>query len=134
MNDSPALIQNSKNIWDQTINPSNPTRDNYLEIEHDIHYQTVYNLTDYILASMYNHGYRSVTVGQCIGDPAANWYRNAAPTSNPTQSTSNDGNCSGVITCQGSDFGNCCSQYGYCGSTASYCGTGCNPLSGSCGT
>lgn len=74
LNDSPTLIQNSKNIWDAAIQKANPATDSYLEIEHDIHYQTVYNLTDYILASMYSHGFKSVTVGECLGDDPANWY------------------------------------------------------------
>ncbi|OWP05078.1 hypothetical protein B2J93_648 [Marssonina coronariae] len=73
LNDLPTTIQNSKNIWDSVINPSNSNTDSFLEIEHDIHQQVVYNLTDYILASMYSRGYRSVTVGDCLQDPAANW-------------------------------------------------------------
>ena len=36
-------------------------------------------------------------------------------------------------TCQGSTYGNCCSQYGYCGSTSDYCGTGCQAGFGTCG-
>jgi peptidoglycan/xylan/chitin deacetylase (PgdA/CDA1 family) len=135
LNDSPTLIQNSKNIWDAAIDASNSATNNFLEIEHDIHYQTVYNLTDYILASMYSHGYKSVTVGECLGDPAANWYRNASTVGTTTTTSltvSTDGTCSSTITCQGSTFGNCCSQYGYCGSTSTYCGTGCQPSYGTC--
>jgi hypothetical protein len=73
--DDPKLIQTSKNIWDKAINAANVRTDNFLNIEHDIHYQTVYNLTDYMLASLFKHGYKSVTVGECLGDPASNWYR-----------------------------------------------------------
>lgn len=73
--DDPTLIQTSKNIWDAAINKANVRTDNFLNIEHDIHYQTVYNLTDYMLSSLFKHGYKSVTVGECLGDPAANWYR-----------------------------------------------------------
>jgi hypothetical protein len=36
------------------------------------------------------------------------------------------------LTCQGSTFGNCCSQYNYCGSTSAYCGTGCQSKFGTC--
>jgi chitinase len=55
-----------------------------------------------------------------------------------------DGTCgdkgTGVAySCQGYNFGNCCSEYGYCGGEqsapaerAAYCGTGCNPLYGEC--
>ncbi|KAK1751690.1 hypothetical protein QBC47DRAFT_433673 [Echria macrotheca] len=75
LNDSPKMIQNSKNIWDQAMRTSNPARDSFLQIEHDIHAQTVNNLTDYILTSLFQNGWRSVTVGECLGDPVDNWYR-----------------------------------------------------------
>ncbi|KAM3081469.1 hypothetical protein ACMFMG_004931 [Clarireedia jacksonii] len=137
LNDSPTLIQNSKNIWDAAINGTNPATDSWLEIEHDIHYQTVYNLTDYILASMYKLGYKSVTVGECLGDPSANWYRSgnaSAPVPPATQQISEDGTCNADITCLGSAFGNCCSAAGWCGSTDEYCGAGCQSASGNCST
>jgi len=135
INSSPTLIVNSKIIWDNAISNSNNNTDSILEIEHDIQYQTVYNLTDYILASMYKHGYKSVALGDCLGDPAENWYRYDTahgPVPPTSQSVSADGTCSATITCLGSNFGNCCSQYGYCGSTADYCGTDCQPASGTC--
>lgn len=138
LNDDATLIQNSKNIWDAAVNPSNPATDSFLNIEHDIHYQTVYNLTEYMLASLFKHGYKSVTVGQCLGDPSTNWYRNgpagsitvptgttgsgsgsasSAPTSSATPTgslvVSLDGSCGAADgqTCAGSEFGSCCSQY-----------------------
>ncbi|KAI1331144.1 carbohydrate-binding module family 18 [Xylariaceae sp. FL0255] len=152
LNDDPTLIQNSKDIWDAAIDGSNTCTDNFLQIEHDTHYQTVYNLTDYVLTSLFNHGYRSVTVGECLGDPPANWYRagsKAVPTytfstrtptgtgvcgsSTPTgTAVSTDGSCGIGVTCQGSSYGNCCSSYGYCGASIAYCGSGCNPEFGSC--
>ncbi|KAG9239357.1 carbohydrate esterase family 4 protein [Amylocarpus encephaloides] len=142
LNPTTTLIQNSKNIWDAAINPSNKANDAFLQIEHDIQYQTVYNLTDYILASLNSHGYKAVTVGDCLADPQANWYRAAGSTvptgttpSTPTatgKTVSTEGNCGGSVTCQGSVFGNCCSQYSYCGSTADYCGTGCQSGFGTC--
>lgn len=73
--DDPKLIQSSKNIWDKAINKANVKTDSFLNIEHDIHYQTVYNLTDYMLSSLFKKGFKSVTVGECLGDPKANWYR-----------------------------------------------------------
>lgn len=57
------------------MDASSPETDSFLHIEHDIHYETVYNLTDYILSSLFAHGYKSVTVGECLGDPKENWYR-----------------------------------------------------------
>ncbi|KAK2070317.1 hypothetical protein P8C59_004820 [Phyllachora maydis] len=161
LNDDATLIQNSKNIWDAAVNPSNPATDSFLNIEHDIHYQTVYNLTEYMLASLFKHGYKSVTVGQCLGDPSTNWYRNgpagsitvptgttgsgsgsasSAPTSSATPTgslvVSLDGSCGAADgqTCAGSEFGSCCSQYGYCGSVDDYCSpaNGCQPAYGTC--
>ncbi|CAG8971104.1 hypothetical protein HYALB_00010681 [Hymenoscyphus albidus] len=136
LNPTPESIQNSKNIWDAAINPSNPGRDAFLQIEHDIQPLSVYNLTDYMLASMRAKGYRGVTVGDCLADPKANWYRGNTPTT-PTPPTgglaiSTDGTCGATTTCVGSTFGNCCSQYGWCGSTADHCGAGCQAGSGTC--
>ncbi len=34
-------------------------------------------------------------------------------------------------TCEGSAFGNCCSQFGYCGSTIAFCNAGCQTSFGS---
>jgi hypothetical protein len=165
LNDSPMLIQNSKDIWMNTINSVDPASSKFLEIEHDIHSQTVYNLTEFMLQTMQAGFGTSVTVGECLNDPPENWYRQAgAPTvacaaglagtytgfpasmpatpvaspgsattaSSSPMATSTDGSCDAITTCQGSIFGDCCSQYGWCGSTVDYCGTGCQPNFGKC--
>ncbi|KAK8092084.1 polysaccharide deacetylase [Apiospora hydei] len=143
LHDDPRQIQTSKDIWDDAVEGSDPCQDSYLQIEHDIHYQTVYNLTDYILDSLFRSGYRSVTVGQCLGDPPENWYRAGSgavpaydfttreptgtwaclkptstttrttttstttkPTATPTLVVSPDGACGTGVTCQGSEYGN----------------------------
>lgn len=58
-----------------------------------------------------------------------------AASSNTTLQISTDQTCGGTTsnTCQGSTYGNCCSQYGYCGSTNEFCGTGCQGGFGTCG-
>ncbi|KAK8848875.1 carbohydrate-binding module family 18 [Apiospora arundinis] len=169
LHDDPSQIQTSKDIWDEAVVGSNPCQESYLQIEHDIHYQTVYNLTDYILDSLFRSGYRSVTVGQCLGDPPENWYRagtgavpaydfttreptgtwpclkptsttkkgtttstTTKPTATPTLKVSPDGACGPGITCQGSQYGNCCSQNGWCGASIDYCGGGCQRQFGTC--
>ncbi|CBX96933.1 hypothetical protein LEMA_P100640.1 [Plenodomus lingam JN3] len=50
------------------------------------------------------------------------------------RAVSTDGSCGGAnqFTCQGSSFGNCCSQYGWCGSSAAHCGASCNSAFGTC--
>lgn len=35
------------------------------------------NLTEYMLSTLTQLGYKAVTVGECLGDPAENWYRKA---------------------------------------------------------
>ncbi|KAK8022208.1 peptidoglycan-N-acetylglucosamine deacetylase [Apiospora rasikravindrae] len=169
LHDDPQQIQTSKDIWDDAVEGSDPCQDSYLQIEHDIHYQTVYNLTDYILDSLFRSGYRSVTVGQCLGDPPENWYRagsgavpaydfttreptgtwaclkptstttrrtttttSTSPTATPTLIVSPDGACGTGVTCQGSSYGNCCSQNGWCGASIDYCGGGCQSQFGTC--
>ncbi|KAF2852830.1 carbohydrate esterase family 4 protein [Plenodomus tracheiphilus IPT5] len=155
--DSPTLIQSSKDWFKGNItkNGATPAKNQWLEIGHDIHEQTANNLTDFMLSTLTQLGYRGVTVGDCLGDPKANWYRSAggagtatpatstgstrastAPASTGTHKVSADATCGGInqYTCLGSSFGNCCSVAGYCGTTADYCGTGCQPGFGNCGS
>lgn len=141
-NDSPQLIQNSKNRYSAGIS-SNSNSNQYIILAHDVHEQTVQNLTAYMIDTAQDRGYRLVTVGECLGDPRENWYRpasrgrdvtstseSATPTrttpptvSMPTSTASPTGGltispnqrCGGNTgyTCQGSSFGSCCSWYGY---------------------
>ncbi|KAI9776994.1 MAG: hypothetical protein M1839_009138 [Geoglossum umbratile] len=63
-------IQNSKDRFNNGLRNGND-----LVIAHDIHKQTTHNLTSYMLDGILQAGYRAVTVGDCLGDPRANWYR-----------------------------------------------------------
>ena len=73
--DAPEKIQVSKDIFTNTINPANPAQDSFLVIAHDVHQQTAQNLTEFMLQKLTAKGYKAVTVGDCLGDPVANWYR-----------------------------------------------------------
>ncbi|CAI6256713.1 unnamed protein product [Periconia digitata] len=154
LNTTPDKIQNAKDVFAGYIQNSNPTTDTFLSIEHDIHQQTAQNLTVYMLQMLQDKGYRGVTVGECLGDPEANWYRassgkivtsssarpsatqtsSAAPTATPT-GVSVDGTCGAAVglTCLGFSEGSCCSPAGWCGATEAYCGTGCQSGFGTCG-
>ncbi|KAF1919278.1 hypothetical protein BDU57DRAFT_527326 [Ampelomyces quisqualis] len=160
-----------KDIVKAALDKANSASDDFLAIAHDIHFQTVHNLTGYMLDLMVQKGYKGVTMGECLSDPEANWYRSptgrvatssvfSPPACASTQASSSlgsasvsasstssgiiatptgvsvDGSCGPNVglTCAGSVFGECCSQYGYCGSTDNYCGTSCNPLFGKCTT
>ena len=74
-NEGADLIQNSKDIWDERVEDLDPVTGSVLEIEHDPLYHTVYNLTEYMLDSLFRNEFKSVTVGECLGDPKENWYR-----------------------------------------------------------
>ncbi|KAK9356949.1 hypothetical protein V1523DRAFT_437155 [Lipomyces doorenjongii] len=68
-------IQQSKDIVKAYFGGRDSKLSDTLSIQHDIHYQTVYNLTEYSLQIMQQKGYKLVTVGECLGDPKSNWYR-----------------------------------------------------------
>jgi hypothetical protein len=42
---------------------------------HDIHQDTVNILVPWVIDQVRTFGYQTVTVGECLGDPAENWYR-----------------------------------------------------------
>lgn len=157
--DSTTLIQNSKDWFTGNITAGGATAasSDWLVIGHDIHYQTAYNLTDYMLSTLTTLGYKAVTLGECLGDPSTNWYRtasgastsaassrpsassvasSAASSTTPATVVSTDATCGGTsgFTCLNSGFGNCCSVNGWCGSTTAYCATssGCQAAFGTC--
>jgi hypothetical protein len=129
---SKEKIQTAKDNFKKGIDGGNR-----LSIEHDIHELTALNLTDYMLDYVYSHGLTAVTVGECMNDPPANWYRDSTPASpgsgagsatssgavpTPTGSTSNNGACGIENTAGGGQscigfvapdglLGECCSQY-----------------------
>lgn len=138
-NVTPELQQNAKDRVDAALNPADPKKDDFLAIAHDIHYQTVHNLTVHMLDLMVKKGFKGVTMGECLGDPEANWYRtpssrpastssfkpascastsiaassatSKAPVATPT-AVSPDATCGGTTgyTCTGFAQGECCSQ------------------------
>lgn len=75
LHDDANLIQTSKDIWDTNVEGMDPENTKWLQIEHDPVYQSVYNLTEYMLQSLFDNGFESVTVGECLDDPEENWYR-----------------------------------------------------------
>lgn len=71
----PDKIQTAKDNWDQFLLGADPKTDGFITLEHDIFFQTVYNLTDHLFTTLREKGWRAVTVGECLGDPKENWYR-----------------------------------------------------------
>lgn len=137
--DDPSLIQKAKDRFSAGVS-TNAAQNEYITLAHDVHYQTVVNLTAYMVSVSLERGYKLVTVGECLDDPKENWYRTAlktrsdtsissGPTATKTSATSTtsyaqptetlkispDQSCGGSTgyTCQGSGFGTCCSYYGF---------------------
>nr|EAQ71552.1 hypothetical protein MGCH7_ch7g959 [Pyricularia oryzae 70-15] len=148
LNDSPLLIQNSKNNFDNAVDGQVVSQSDFLVISHDIHEQTAHNLTAYMLERMKTLGYQAVTVNP---SPVAPFNNGTAPSSSsvvlgstsssaapanqsPVLKVSPDATCGGNTgnTCKGSAFGNCCSVNGWCGFTTAYCGSGCQKGFGTC--
>ncbi|KAM5345264.1 hypothetical protein ACJ41O_011126 [Fusarium nematophilum] len=48
-----------------------------ITLMHDVHRNTVENLVPLVIDVVRQSGKRAVTVGECLGDPEANWYRPA---------------------------------------------------------
>ncbi|KAF7515425.1 hypothetical protein G7054_g14578 [Neopestalotiopsis clavispora] len=110
-----------------------------ISLMHDVHGQTVHVLVQEAINDIKARGLTSVTVGTCLGDAAANWYKTGSgsgggggTTPPATGGPSPDDTCgpsnSGYV-CQNSQ---CCSQWGWCGTTSEYCGTGCQSAYGLC--
>lgn len=74
---TPETNQISKDVVHVALSTADPTDSDFLSIAHDIHEQTVHNLTGYMLDQMVLYGFKGVPAGTCIGDPEANWYRSA---------------------------------------------------------
>lgn len=151
-NDGPTAIQTSMSIFDNAVS-TNAAANAYISLEHDVHQYTAMSLVSHILATAQSRGYRTVTVGECLGDPPGNWYRDGTTgnavggggssgggggtgggTTGPAVSPdatcgTNSGN---KYTCTGGSFGQCCSKYGWCGTTSAYCGSGCQIGFGTC--
>ncbi|KAF1917793.1 hypothetical protein BDU57DRAFT_446034 [Ampelomyces quisqualis] len=70
----------SKNWFKGNITKENASAekgDRWLAIGHDILDQTANNLTEYMLQTLQQLGYKAETVGNCLNDPEENWYRTA---------------------------------------------------------
>ncbi|KAH7085739.1 glycoside hydrolase/deacetylase [Paraphoma chrysanthemicola] len=77
-NDDGMKIEATKEKFLASMRQTNPRDSNYIFLLHDTHYQSSWNLTGYMMDyfELFNFS-RSVTVGECMGDPKANWYRAA---------------------------------------------------------
>lgn len=85
-----SRIQNSKDWYKGNITKNGATAktNDWLVISHDIIEQTANNLTEYMLSTLTQLGYKAVTVGECLGDPEENWYRQFGDSADRTSNSS----------------------------------------------
>lgn len=139
--DSPERIQTSKETFDNALNGAKASDKSWLVIGHDVHEQTVRNLTEHMLKRLLKDGYRPVTVGECLDDPKEFWYRKDShgpphhgygKVQSKAKKISRDGTCGTDFTCTGSNFGICCGAMNFCGNSPIHCGLGCQAEAGHC--
>jgi hypothetical protein len=52
-----------------------PASSSWIAISHDIQDKTVHGFVQYMIDQARNLKYQLVTLGECLGDPPSNWYR-----------------------------------------------------------
>jgi len=75
-NNTPEKIGNSMDTFSSALSAGTASS-SFLVLAHDVHEQTATALVPFMLEKIKQKGYKAVTVGECLGDPAANWYRSA---------------------------------------------------------
>ncbi|TQN73878.1 Chitin deacetylase [Colletotrichum shisoi] len=66
---------NSKEAYSGAINSANPASSSFIALSHDIHPFTVNGFVQYMIDVAKQKGFEFSTVGECLGDPVSNWYR-----------------------------------------------------------
>ncbi|GJC99539.1 chitin deacetylase [Colletotrichum higginsianum] len=66
---------NSKETYSSAINSANPASSSFIALSHDIQSFTVNGFVQYMIDVAKEKGFEFSTVGECLGDPASNWYR-----------------------------------------------------------
>lgn len=57
------------------VKAANPSTDSFIALAHDIQPFTANGFVQFMLDVGAEKGFKFVTLGECLGDPAANWYR-----------------------------------------------------------
>ncbi len=65
----------SQTTYTNILSQHSPASSSWISIAHDIHTQTVHGFAQYMIDQARKYNYQLVTVGECLGDPPANWYR-----------------------------------------------------------
>ena len=69
------IKSNSDTIFTQAMSSANPSANSYISLSHDVQEFTANGFVKRMIDQARAKGLQFVTVGECLGDPAANWYR-----------------------------------------------------------
>ncbi|KAF9166123.1 hypothetical protein DFQ26_008626 [Actinomortierella ambigua] len=76
-------------ITDKIINKSDPTKDSFILLQHELLPWSVNTLTERLIDEVSKKGYRFVTIDECLGTPAYVGGTAPPPTTNPVPPTTN---------------------------------------------
>ncbi|KAK9422502.1 hypothetical protein SUNI508_00365 [Seiridium unicorne] len=65
----------AQNTYSTILTQHSPGSSAWISLAHDIQPNTVHGFAQYMIDQAEKLGYELVTLGQCLGDPEANWYR-----------------------------------------------------------
>ena len=72
-NDSEEKIQGSVDKFNSELGWNTQT-DSAIVLSHDVHFWTVERLVQEMVATVRQRGFRTGTVGECLGDEGGGWY------------------------------------------------------------
>jgi hypothetical protein len=64
----------AREVYSSALSSTKTKEGGFIVLAHDIHPDTVRTLTQYMIDTAKDLGYKLVTLGECLGDPAKNWY------------------------------------------------------------
>lgn len=65
----------AQNTYSSILSQHSPGTSSWISLAHDIQPNTVHSFAQYMIDQARKLGYELVPLGQCLGDPEANWYR-----------------------------------------------------------
>jgi len=73
-NNTPEKITTAISTFDTAVLGADKSSQSFVVLMHDVHATTVDILVPAIIETIKKTGFKAVTLGECLGDPAANWY------------------------------------------------------------
>ncbi|KAI0132879.1 hypothetical protein BJ170DRAFT_264509 [Xylariales sp. AK1849] len=65
----------AQNLYNSILVQHSPASSSWISLAHDVLPDTVHGFAQYMVDQAKKLGYELVTIGQCLGDPEENWYR-----------------------------------------------------------